>query len=792
VISTAFVSAQRSLRRRPLWTALTIVALALALGLNIAVYGVVDALINPIVAVDYPEQLVAPAYYESPMRPGGPSEFLAALEEASTIEGVTSYNRSYHQTISRNGVLREVEVANVAPDFFEVVRATPVAGVVFTGASSANDGTPLIISVRTRNALFRHDENPLGVVVRIGNDPGVVVGVLDQLAGVPPQQVDVWRPAQLGIASGATIVRLKPGVTKETAFREFELVRLRLARDRGASPNSSRIQLLPVVLKPFRRSSFHLAMVGAAAAALLIAALNIASLQIARGLGQIREWATRAALGASRGAIVAQLTAESALLSACGVAGGLIVASWGLGLARAHVPLSIAEYWVTPQWSWRVGVASAVAFGIIVCLTGLIPGIRIGGSDLGELLRSSGTTGSRRARRVSDVLVVFQVALALPLCVASTLLAYRTIQLERFDPGVETRGLVAGRMHVAPALVQEGRLMVGAERLVRRIRALEGIVDAAAMRAVSGPQAGTITVTDVGGTRREVALDRDNASFSLVTPTFFRSLGLDMVKGRDFNEAGEVEPTIIVNEAAAEQWWPRGDPVGQLVKLGPDTSDTPWLRVAGVHSKWHASARAGDPSPSAYYTFLGDTMRAADGFIIIFARTRGDATRASVAIRGLQPGGAGSPAARAEPYGLAFGWDAQRERQRFVTSLFVGLGALGLGIAAFGAYAISAHGVSQRIREFGVRLALGAPPVDIIASVLRETNLRALLGIILGLLLSAWTVSWLRAFMGGLDHMASGLFAGAALVLLVVVLLATLPTAIRAASVDIAEVLRND
>ena len=790
--------AWRTHARRPLFASLAVLAFAVALALNTAVYSVLDALLNPKIRVESPEQLHVPVYEEAPYTGEQPisqgPDFIGALKGSTTFESATSYDREYHQFVSRGEEGRDADVAIVAPNFFEVLRVTPVAGAVFHSESAFGGEMPLVISERIRNALFRPDEEPLGTALRVGKSWGVVVAVVNKLTGVTPQDVDVWRPApprNSPSVTSATILRTKTGVGVQTAFREVDAVRRRFEQAQGASSDSSRVRLVPAVVKPFRRLTLLVALFGSVTALLLLAALNIAALQIARGIDRLREFGTRIALGASRVTIVAHLVMEAALLAVGGLAAGLLLAKWGMGVVRATIPPSMAEYAITPQWSWRVFLGTATAGALIVCIAGLVPALRISGGELGAGARVNSVADPRSGRSLSGALTVCQLALALALCIAGASLGRAGLAVESFDPGVDTRGLVAGSIAVSPGGSPNERLAVAAERLLAGIRTLPSIVDAAAARPL-GASPRAIVAEQRDGSQREIPVDR-SAEFSMVTPRFLRTLGVKTTTGRDFLVDGEREPSVILSQATASMWWPRGDAVGLRLQLGPHNSGAPWVRVVGIHADFRSSPRSdAGVSPRVLYSFMEDTTALVDGYVMLYAKATVPAASAAAAIRRYRPGEGGRAGANIEPYERALRLDVLRQRSRFLTGLFVAFAALGLGTAAFGTYAVISHSVSRRTREFAVRLACGANRRDILALVLRENALTALLGVAGGLTLAVWFAGFLRAFLQGHPSLDARLFGMSSMILLVVVLFAAFPAAVRAATVDLGAVLRNE
>ena len=554
--------------------------------------------------------------------------------------------------------------------------------------------------------------------------------------------------------------------------------------------------------EPFRFKRFHLALIAAVLAVLLVACFNLANLQLARGITRSRELATRAAIGASRSDIIAQLVLESAWLAGVGLLFGLILTVWGMKLVAASVPPSLSEFIVRPQTSWRLFAFAAIA--TIACLgfIGLVPAIKVSRVDINELLKSgSGTGVSRKSRRQYGALVVVQIGLALALLVGATLLLRTAADLYRLDFSQNFERIVQAWVTVRARGPGDRRTMadVSAE-LVARVRAIKTVADAATMVQVA-PKKHFIALDDPGGTPVEIGVG--TFRYRIVSSSYFRTFQHKILKGRDFQEGEFAEPLVIVDDLTARYLWPGADPVGRLIKLGDVRSNAPWLRVIGVaeyKNSWDVFSRANPeernaPRLGGIYVLNGaDSTAVGTGSLQLSVLGTTNLQRLTVLLQNaLNDPARGLRSNYVRRLREMLMIDTMREKQNFIAALFVTFALLALAVAALGVYAIVSHTVSQRTREFGVRMALGAGEREIRRSVLQEGNVLALGGIALGLILASRAVVLLQAFLrSDEDRYDSWLYGVVALVLFAVTLVASYIPARRAMRINPVEALRND
>ncbi len=382
--------AARSFTRHPGFTIVAVLSLGLAIALNTTMYSVLDAMISPTLDMREASDVYGIALWgdtrhrvddatrASLLRSGLHAFQEVSFEKMDRSAVAVEYGRQYKLSAS----------AIVEANYFAMLGAHPLAGRYFGDADITATSLPTLISDRLAHVLFVGGQSAVGKVIDVDGAPHTVIGVLRTLPG---DRVDLWTLPPRDVVVSAqppTIVRLRHGVSKEEADAELAVVGARLARLAGEKPKDVWYQLTSATSSQFHYKGFHFALIGSVFAVLLIACANLANLQLARGIGRSRELAVRAALGASRADIIAQLLVESAMLAVVGLGLGLLATLWATDLLRWHIPPAVAEYFVAPQTSWRVFAFAMIACGVCVLIVGLLPAIRISRVDPNELLKA--------------------------------------------------------------------------------------------------------------------------------------------------------------------------------------------------------------------------------------------------------------------------------------------------------------------------------------------------------------------------------------------------------------------
>jgi putative ABC transport system permease protein len=825
------VHSLRIVLRHKRFAALAVLSLSLAISLNTTMYSVLDALLYPRVDMHEPERLYKLGYYGDYTRRMTDEERLEGIKALSSIEAVGGPLRWAPQDdnlVERGSKMVEANVSTITENYFTLIGVRPLAGRLLTSADFGSEPRPVVISQRLWQQFFPDRDRMDTATLLIGGEPRQVVGVLTHESDFPGAYVDVWQLAKANqpfrMRQTWGVVRLRKGVTPELARSELDLLASRWGAVIGEKPQEGTMRLAPAIGGQFRFQAFHLAMIAAVVAVLLVACTNLANLQLARGITRAREFATRAAVGAGRRDIMIQLLLESAWLSVGGLLLGLVLTLWGMRLVEASIPRSMAELILRPQVSWRLFAIAAVSTGVCVVLVGLLPAIRISRVDINDVLKAGAGTGrSLGARRKYGALVIVQVGLALALMVGGVLLIRSASSLYNLDVPSHFDRMLFGVLRVVPdanapvdrtakkapwASTQPRRdtrrTVAATAAALDRIRAHPHVANAA-ISMWRSPTGLTISLADPGGQARQVITGM-RFSYNVVSPEYPRVTGMTLHKGRLFEPGEFAEPLIIVDDQTARFLWPGQDPIGKRIKLARDSARAPWLEVIGVVRSvnyWRPFDRTNQEERMASKMGMVMVLNGADSSIVgnghnveiaIAARRASDVQKLPLLLRSLvaDPGaGVSMPFVRTWRQMTRLDW--LRERATFVASLFTIFALVALGVAALGVYAIVSHSVSQRTREFGVRLALGASVADIRRTVLQEGNILALTGIAVGLIAGRMAVPWLQAFLRSEDdRYAAHFFALAALVLLATALVAAWVPARRAMRINPVEALKND
>lgn len=800
--------AVRTLARSRAFAIIAILSLGTAIALDTTVYALIDAMIDPQLDVRAPDQLYTMRLYGDTRHRLSPravdDAFRAGLHG---YEGVTGYRSlGDHVTVERGASVRDAKGALVRPDYFSVVGLRVAAG---RALGTLDEGAPLaVISDRLAAELFPDARPVLGATIDVDGHPRTIVGIVRRNPSFPFLDNDVWiLPTDPQIQLPPTLIRLRPGFDRNTAKSELALVSARLAMSIGQAPSSMAIVLGAAAVRPFRASSFHWALVGAAIAILLVACANLANLQMARGLGRGAELAVRSALGASRRQLAATLMWENVVLAGAGLALGLVLAFWAGHALRSLVPTQVADYVVAPQSSWRFVPVAGAASVFALFAAGLWPAWRIARADPSRLMRGRAGTGAHRQhRRWYAALIVVQIALALPLVSGAGLVARSAWRLESTNyvttqyVGWNPAPVVVAQVRLDPPIGTRTRLDSAAGAIVDRMRALRDVSWAAAVASVPA-QGKAVTIEGADGIDREVPAPGWSAD--VVTPDYFRALGRSLSAGRDFADGGYTESQVVVDAPTAHYLWPGASPVGKRIKFGDFRSSAPWARVVGVLRDARDTARIRELDPYSgyhmglvYRTLTPDDVAApaAGGASLrVYVRSRRDVNQAAVAVRHVlwsTPGVASSSAMTADDH---YGLTDHRAREGFVALIFSIFAVLGTGLAMMGVFGIVAYSVGERRREFAVRVSLGATSRMVLRDVLREGFVLVLLGTAGGLLLTRRGVPMVATFLTGVNDLYDApLFAALAVLLALSVFCAALVPALRATRVDPLEALRSD
>src|SRR5436190_350276 len=513
----------RSLRllwRSKRFVALAVSALGIAIALNTTIYSVMEALVHPASAMHNREHLYRYAFYGEQTQRVTQQERNRDVAAMPFVIGAAGSQLNFETHIAEHGRnFREVMLEDVTPTFFNVAQVQPMHGRLLGQSDLDAAGSPVVVSDRVWEALFPDSGWVNGASISVDGEPHAVVGVVADMG-----RVGVWRlfPSDALLEAPITTVRVRPGISKREVEGGFAALGRAWAERHGMDPSKTALRVSPATGEPFQYRHFHLALIGAVIALMLVACVNLANLQLARGVSRARELATRSAIGATRRDLVLQLVEETSWIALGGLLLGILLTFWAMHVVGATLPLSLEEYLVRPRVSWRLFVFAALA--AVVCLAGigLLPALRLSRVDVGEVLKSgAGTGASKRAGRQYGALVVVQVGLALPLVVAGALLM-RTAVLTLAVDTSRYHNMVTGMVSARRARsTDEARAL--ATRMVAEMRAAPGVADAA-YEGNDEPVRRMISLDDPGGAAREIPTGLWH--YTIASPSLLRTWGV--------------------------------------------------------------------------------------------------------------------------------------------------------------------------------------------------------------------------------------------------------------------------
>jgi predicted permease len=793
----------RSLVSRP--TVFIVAALSLAIGIsaNTVVFAALDAyLVRPLPYGD--ANRLAQVYTANPKRGwtrAGTSvpDFLDWRKETKTLE-LAAYSGGNVNLVSGDRPER-VSGVRVTPSFFRVMGVRPSAGRVFLEEEGeAGRDNAVVLSDAFWRRRFAGDQAVIGQTLLLDGKAYSVVGIMPADFAFPRASVDIWTPLPtLATESRAArylalVGRLKPGATLESASTELKSITARLAlqypEDEGITARLIRLDR-EIYNETFRLGATISAV--AVALVLLIACSNVANILLARASGRARELALRTALGAARGRLVRQLLTESILLALIGGTLGAILSVWGVKAFVAIIPPDFAR----TNTIALDGRALLFTLGLAVfsgVLFGTLPAVRATSSNVNAALREGGRSGTMGARsnRLGGSLVVAEISLAMALLVSAGLLIKASVRLQLVDLGFEPRGVLTMAVSIPEAQYPDTAKFVALQsELLRQLRALPGVQAAGAVTALP-LEGGSGTSYTIDGEARPEPGKEPIAQFRGTTPGYLDAMKIGMVRGRDFNEQDRLESpkVVLVNESFAKRHWPTGDPaanaIGKRLVLGTGASQV-IREIVGVVR----DTREFGPDDEAPASMFLPALQRGYRSLSIAMRTSGDA-------------GALAPAARAALRAVDPSLPGYRVRtmeevvtismlpDKIMPRLLGVFGAAALVLAIIGVYGVMSYSVSQRTREVGVRMALGAQRRDIMRLVVGQGAALAGLGVVLGLALAALSTKGLGTFLLGVSAYDPMIFGGVTLALATAAVVASYLPARRAVRVDPLVALRAE
>jgi putative ABC transport system permease protein len=797
--------ALRSFRKSPGFAAAVLIVLALGIGANAAIFTVVNAvLLKPLPYKDS-DRLVMVWHVPPPAMFPGMTQF--AVSAANYLDWERRQHvftrMAVHQyktyTLTGRGQPEMLRAQSVSAGFFDVLGVRPIAGRWFLPEEDDPGHEPVaILSHRLWQTRFGGDRSIVGSRVTLDGSPFTVVGVMGP-AFTFPDWAQVWTPlawtekerAVRSEHSLMVVARLAPAVDVQQAQAEMAAISRTLEQEYPEDNKGWGAVVVPLredLVGDVRPSL--LVLLGAVAFVLLIACANVANLVLARTLARRREMAVRLALGAGAGRIVRQVLTETTVLAVAGGALGLLVARAGVDLITAFFGEGLPQA-MPMHVDWQV-----LAFTSVVSLAtglgaGLVPALRIAHANVTDAIKESGGRGGSDAAgsRVRTALIVVEVALSLVLLIGAGLLIRSLWVLNTVSPGFDARGVLTASVSLPerryPEREQQARFFT---ELVGRVRALPGVESASVVLALPLSGSGNSWPVQIIGRPQLPMSEQPQVQGNLITPGYLRTMRIPLVRGRDFTEADrQGAPAVaLVSEAMAKRLWPGEDPIGQRLSTAffPDTT----REVVGIvrDVREHELAAAGIAS---MYFPLAQVPWASAAIVVRTRLAAPEALASSLvgAVHAIDPD---QPIDSVMPMETVV-TRSMSDRQ-FTMYLLSAFAAFALVLAAVGLYSVLAYGVRRRVREIGIRMALGAGARGVVRIIVADAFRPTLIGIGVGLAAAIAIRRVIASLLFGVNPGDPATFAAVAALLMAVALAASAVPAYWATKIDPNLALRDE
>jgi putative ABC transport system permease protein len=795
----------RTLIASPGFTFVAVVTIALGIAANTAIFSVVNGvLIRPLPFRDEARIVrVTTTTRDEKDSNHSAGDFLDLQRNNRTLEALAGYREDVVAAAAPQGDPAQFETAWVTSEFFDVLGTPPSLGRPFSRMQDGAARDKLVVLGSTAwQQLFGGDAGVIGRTVRINKEPYTVAAVMPQGFGypegaklwllsplpVPPSPIDMKDPlTNRDVQYFQAVGRLKAGVTLADARQDLHLAGAAIQQQNAQTSKGRNVRATPIrenIVGNVRDAL--LVIQGAVGLVLLIACANVSSLLIARATGRRRELAIRAALGAGRWHLIRQLLAESLVLGVAGGMVGLLLSSWLVVLLVKVVPRGLprADTIALDATVMVVTIVASLATGM---LFGILPALQASRTKASQVIKQAGERGSTRARGRA-ALVVAEVALTLILLAGAGLLGNSFVRLQQVDSGFKT-----DHVTIADLMIPQSRYPKGADQTRVYRRLLEGLGERPELQAVGVGFPGPFHASNAGGSffiegLASTSADKPYAHMATVSGGYFAAMGIPLLSGRTFmdRDVASAPPVAIVSASMAKRYWPGADPIGKRLRFDDSASD-PWFTVVGQVGDARQLGLA-EAAPALLYLPY-------EQFALPFT---------SVAVRSSLPQGTIASLLKSQmaaidpdlPFGdigsLQSEVDGNVAEPRFRAILIGIFALLALVLAAVGVYGLISYTVTQRTREIGIRVALGAAPRQVLVPVLREGIVLALLGIGIGLLGAFAATKALSAFLFGVGTGDPLTFGGVALLLLAVALAASYIPSRRALRVDPVVALRAE
>jgi len=789
--------AVRTLAKKPAFTAIVVVALALGIGANTAIFSVVNTvLLQPLPYKD-PDRLVI--VWEDASVIGfafntpSAANFFDWQKQAHTFEGLAATARQSFN-LTNSGEPERLDGRRVSGNLFQLLGVEPQLGRWFVPEDDRVGANRVVmLSDGLWQRRFSSDRSIIGRTLTLNGEEYTVAGVMPERFEFPSHDDQLWVPFAFTSEQAENrgrhflevVARINQGVTLEQARAEMTTIAARLETEYPQTNTHIGVTIIPLhdeLVGDIR--PVLLILLGAVGFVLLVACANVANLLLARAAARQKEIATRIALGASRRRLVRQFLTESVLLSIFGGFVGLILAFASIYVLKSLIPdnvLSSGQITIDGK-VLAFTVAVSVITGLIF---GLAPALQASNFNLNETLKEGGRDSSagNRGHRIRSLLVVAEVAVSLVLLIGAGLLINSFLRLSHVNPGFVSKNVLTMNIELPDLKYPKQKQRVGFyDELVHRVEQIPGVKSAAVINSIPFVLQGDSFGISVDG-RPDYAPDkRPEVTTRTISSHYFETMGISLVRGRLFVDQDRLDsPSVaIIGETMARRLWPDEDPIGKRIKPGPLNSDDPWIEIVGIVNDVKQFKLNAEPKVQMYLPYSQFEWFVPRHLVV---KTDVDPVSIASTVRKTV-------------------WDIDRDqpvsnistmdevlatsvaRQRFTMMLLAGFAGLALLLAAVGIYGVMSYSIAQRTHEIGIRMALGARTADVLRLAIGQGLRLVLLGLGIGLVGAFFLTRVMSSLLFGISATDPLTFAAISVVLVGVTLLASYIPARRATKVD--------
>ena len=796
----------RTLLKRPAFTTIALLTLALGIGVNSAIFSAVDSILLRPLPLKDPDRLVS--VWEQTLRDGitqnqaAPANFFDLQTQNQSFEQLGAYGPD-DVNLTGDGEPERLDGQVVTANVFSILGVAPALGRTFSpGEDQPGNEHVVVLSDALWQRRFNRDPAIVNRAVTLNGETFTVIGVMPRGFFFPERQIELWKPwamepdqkAGRGDHYLGLVARLKQGTTVEHANADLASIAQRLSAEYPRTNEG-----LGFVVHSLHQDYVGnlrlpiLILFAAVGLVLLIACANVANLLLAQATTRRKEIAIRIALGARRWTIVRRLLVESLLLAAGGGLLGVLGAFWGVTALAKLLPDSLSKLQNVSidarvlLFTLGVSVLTAVIFGGVPAL---LAARTQPGATLSDVARD--TAGGASGRHVRRVLVVSEVALAVVLLVSAGLLIRSFQLLRQVDTGFTTENALTMRMVLPfPKYAKAEARRAFYDEVLRKIEDVPGVESAGMITFLPLSFNGMNFSFSVEGRPSPSDTKLPFALFRVVSPDYFRAMGIPLRRGRYFDtrDAVDSQPAVLINRSFAEQYWPGEEAVGKRLKVGPVDSPNAWLTIVGV---------VGDVRQTGLYEqkleFYVPYAQERRSFMAprdLVVRTSSDPGSIAAAVRqAVWSVDKDQPVSKVRTLDQVFA--AAISQERFQTLMLGLFATLALLLACVGLYGVISYAVVQRTHEIGVRMALGAQPADVLRLVIRQGMTLTLAGLVVGIVAGTFVTRVLTDLLFGVTPRDPLTFVGVPVLLLVVALLACYIPARRATRIDPLIALRSE